>query len=364
MGDGQCERLNRTLVNMLKTLAEKEKHDWKSHLPKLAHAVNSTKNKTTGFSPHYLMFGREAVLPIDQVFRDVGGSSTENVQSHNKFVRDWERSMKVAHDIARKNIDKSAQYNKQHYDKHAKAAQLQIGDQVLVRNYRQRTGKPKMRSYYEESLFKVVEVRENVPVYKVQNVMKPRDVRVVHRNKLLKVDELPVDTFQEKDVPNKSKTPASRNKTSHQKNEVVSVNHHVEEEHLESDSEEEAILVVERQEMGENWIGEDQAEEEVVDEVYEEEDSIASTTAYEEDSASWGHTSDAVGSDLEHESEHGEEPAVSETEVDVSPVEQSDESDSSSNPSPVLRRTSRRAAPRKIFTYNELGANPVSEAIT
>ena len=318
------------------------------------------------------MFGREAVLPIDQVFRDVGGSSTENVQSHNKFVKDWERSMKVAHDIARKNIDKSAQYNKQHYDKHAKAAQLQIGDQVLVRNYRQRTGKPKMRSYYEESLFKVVEVRENVPVYKVQNVMKPRDVRVVHRNKLLKVDELPVDAFQEKDVPKKTKTPASRRKTSHQKNEVVGVNNHVEEEHLESDSDEEAILVVERQDMGENWIEENQAEAEVVEEVDEvevvdevdEDDSIASTTAYEEDSASWGHTSDAVGSDLEHESEHGEEPAVSETEVDASPVEQSDESDSSSNPSPVLRRTSRRAVPRKIFTYNELGANPVSEAIT
>ena len=58
MGDGQCERLNRTLVNMLKTLVAREKSDWKSHLHKLAHAVNSTKNKTTGFSPQYLIFGR------------------------------------------------------------------------------------------------------------------------------------------------------------------------------------------------------------------------------------------------------------------------------------------------------------------
>ena len=86
-GDGQCERLNRTLVNMLRSLSAKEKNDWKSHLPKLAYAVNSTRNKTTGFSPHYLMFGREAVLPIDQVFRDVVGESGEIVQSQTKFVK-------------------------------------------------------------------------------------------------------------------------------------------------------------------------------------------------------------------------------------------------------------------------------------
>ena len=64
-GDGQVERFNRTLINMLKTLANKEKADWRSHLPKLAFAVNSTQNATTGFSPYFLMFGREARLPVD-----------------------------------------------------------------------------------------------------------------------------------------------------------------------------------------------------------------------------------------------------------------------------------------------------------
>ena len=244
-GDCQCERLNRTLVNMLKTLSAKEKGDWKTHLPKLAYAVNSTRNKTTGYSPHYLMFGREAVLPIDQVFRGVGGASAEIVTSHKKFVQDWERSMNLAFEIARKNIDKSAKYNKAHYDKRAKAVALQVGDQVLVQNMREKVGKPKMRSYYEENIFKVIEVRQDVPVYKIQNIRKAKDVRVVHRNKLLKVDQLPVDVFDDGD-----KTAITR-KGKKKENMETKVEREIEEkeEHLEeedSDVEEVALVVEHR----------------------------------------------------------------------------------------------------------------------
>ena len=256
-GDGQCERLNRTLVNMIKTLAKSEKADWRAHLPKLQYAVNSTRNKTTGFSPHYLMFGREAVLPIDEVFRGIGGTSTDIVKSHREFVVDWENSMKTAYDIARKNINKSATYNKQHYDKHAKAAALQVGDQVLVRNMREKTGKPKMRSYYEENIFKVVEVRAEVPVYKIQNLKKAKDVRVVHRNKLLKVDELPLDMFDDiKDTPTpkqntkkreskpKEKAGTRKGKASDMKEKEKVIEEHLDVE--ESESDEEYAVIEER----------------------------------------------------------------------------------------------------------------------
>ena len=91
------ERYNRTFLNMLKTLSQKEKSDWKSHLPKLAFAVNSTRNATTEFSPHFLLYGREAKLPIDEIFRGVFGHKPETDQCHEKFAIEWEKSMKQAY---------------------------------------------------------------------------------------------------------------------------------------------------------------------------------------------------------------------------------------------------------------------------
>ena len=52
-GNGQTERLNRTVINMLKALPEKEKKNWKKHLPQLAFAHNSTISKATGYSPFF-----------------------------------------------------------------------------------------------------------------------------------------------------------------------------------------------------------------------------------------------------------------------------------------------------------------------
>ena len=208
-GDGQVERYNRTLLNMLKTLSDKEKKNWRKHLPKLAFAVNSTVSKATGFSPFFLLYGREPKLPIDGVFQEVRECQDLKKKSFDQFVKEWESSMKEAHDIARQNIEKIADYNKRHYDKTAKAVEIKVGDLVLVRNMRQREGKVKMRSYWEESLFTVKEIKENVPVYTIRNVQNRRDVRVVHRNKLMRVNELPLNVFGEVEAETRKPKPKS-----------------------------------------------------------------------------------------------------------------------------------------------------------
>ena len=56
-GDGQVERMNQTLISMMKTLPEKFKSNWKDHVNKLAFAYNCTRNNSTTFSPFQLLFG-------------------------------------------------------------------------------------------------------------------------------------------------------------------------------------------------------------------------------------------------------------------------------------------------------------------
>ena len=65
MGNGMCGRFNKTLLNMLGTLSDTEKADWKSHVPTLTHAYNAATHASTGYSPFYLMFGRHPRLSVD-----------------------------------------------------------------------------------------------------------------------------------------------------------------------------------------------------------------------------------------------------------------------------------------------------------
>lgn len=112
-GNGQVERFNRTLLQMLKTLTEKLKSTWKSSLDKLIYAYNCTKSEVTGFSPFQLLFGRSPRFPIDVLF---GLSDGTPSMSQSEYLETWKRGMREAHEIAREHAKKARERNKKNYD--------------------------------------------------------------------------------------------------------------------------------------------------------------------------------------------------------------------------------------------------------
>ena len=131
-GNGQCERFNSTLCNMLGTLSEEEKSDWKSYLGCMTHAYNCTKHASTTYSPYYLMFGRHPRLPIDVEFGLNKPNCGDN-SSKSRYIQKLRRRLNYAFQKASKYSDQQASKYKHSYDKSVKGPQLHENDLVLVK---------------------------------------------------------------------------------------------------------------------------------------------------------------------------------------------------------------------------------------
>ena len=94
MGNGQVERMNLTFLQMLKTLTETQKSNWKESLNKLMYAYNCTRCEVTGYSPFYLLYGRSPRLPVDMLFGLHTESGTDNQRDCGEMEARYGRSIR------------------------------------------------------------------------------------------------------------------------------------------------------------------------------------------------------------------------------------------------------------------------------
>ena len=108
--NGQCERFNSTLINMLGTLPKEKKSEWKNHIGTLVHAYNCIQTSATGFCPYFLMFRRQPCLPIEVTL----GLAPQSIMEPNttKFVQKIRECTQWAHKKAEAFQAKEAQHNK------------------------------------------------------------------------------------------------------------------------------------------------------------------------------------------------------------------------------------------------------------
>ncbi|KAF7695844.1 hypothetical protein HF521_005938, partial [Silurus meridionalis] len=131
-GDPQPERFNRTLLNMLGTLNAQQKTKWSQHIAHLVHSYNSTPNETTGYTPYFLMFGREPKLPVDVA---LGVQSEEVVPvTYGSYVEGMRQQLKDAYELASAASARANRGNKRRYDKKVHSQGLNPGDRVLIQN--------------------------------------------------------------------------------------------------------------------------------------------------------------------------------------------------------------------------------------
>ena len=184
-GNGQCERLNRTLLAMLRTLTDDQKASWKESLQKIVHAYNCTPSTATGYSPFFLLYGRSPRLPVDMAFGLHPASGPAAVE-HSQFVQRWKEQMDEAYSLAARQAAKTTQRGKAAHDKKSYSTVLQPGDRVLIRNVSRQLGPGKLRSYWDDQIHVVIRRKgDDSPVYEVKPEAGGGKHRVIHRNLLL-----------------------------------------------------------------------------------------------------------------------------------------------------------------------------------
>ena len=128
--NGQVERMNQTLIRMIGKLDEEKKAHWSEYLPELLLSYNSTRSAVTGYSPHFLLFGRRPRIPVDYQFPTI--CNPPHKTKLEESVADLQKRLKEAFEMARRLTSEEAVKQQCYYDCKAGAVALQPRDIVMV----------------------------------------------------------------------------------------------------------------------------------------------------------------------------------------------------------------------------------------
>ena len=176
--NGQVERYNRLLCQMIRCFLRHRQNTWDEYLPQLAASIRATPHRQTGFTPNMLMLGREVWSPIDLTFRPCLDKVKDRTAA--EFLKDLRDTLVSIHEITRENLSQSQQYEKKRYDLLLCESQYSVGDIVFRLNHTSKLHESaKLKSPWEGP-FVVTEVLSPVLV-KIKN---QRREFVVHHNNI------------------------------------------------------------------------------------------------------------------------------------------------------------------------------------
>lgn len=180
-GNAQCERFNRTLHDLLRTLPETEKRRWPHHLSQLTFAYNVTPHQTTGHTPYYLMFGHHPRLPVDFLLGT--REAVPDTNSLEEWVEKHQQSVRMTHEHVRQRSEELALRRNQSHNEQVNDAGFQEGDLIYLRNHP--CGRNKIQDYWNSVVYRVVRCPSGAgAVYTVISADAGGPVRQVHRSEM------------------------------------------------------------------------------------------------------------------------------------------------------------------------------------
>ena len=101
--DGQVERQNQTLQNILSSFVSQHKDDWDNWVSLAVYAYNTSCHASTGFSPYEMVFRRDARTPIELDL----GLPLKNPCSESEYTQSLRHALSSLRKTAQVQLDHS-----------------------------------------------------------------------------------------------------------------------------------------------------------------------------------------------------------------------------------------------------------------
>ena len=153
--DGLVERMNKTLRAMIAKHAHTYGPEWDIYLQQLLFAYRVKPQDSTGDSPFYLLYGRDARLPTETAISQPRSPYQEDLENYHVSLA---TSLTEAWSNAKQHLKRAQQEQKKQYNKRTREAKLKVGDRVMVYMPAQVTGKRRKLALPYQGPFRVLDV--------------------------------------------------------------------------------------------------------------------------------------------------------------------------------------------------------------
>lgn len=150
-GNGQVERVNRCIIDILAKLSSDEPAKWYKYVPRVQMAINSHVHSTTLSTPFEIMFGTKMCTKVDDRLLDM---------MQQELVEKFNEERQQLRIEAKHNIEEAQKNYKMHYDKKRRTEQIyKLGDLVAIKRTQFVAGR-KLASEYLGP-YAVIKVKRN-----------------------------------------------------------------------------------------------------------------------------------------------------------------------------------------------------------
>jgi hypothetical protein len=177
--NGQVERMNHTLATMISMYISEDQKDWDAQLNHICFAYNTSRQDSTGFSPFFLLYGREPILPIDLLL----GTCPHSLLPESKEVLPYAEQLLLdlqnARHIVRHRMQHVQEKQKKGYDARRCDTTFKKGDLVLI--YKPIRKKGRSEKLLHRWIGPCIVLRQTTPVnYEVQLQHSKKKSDIVH----------------------------------------------------------------------------------------------------------------------------------------------------------------------------------------